>query len=155
MKSTRRRDPETHWTGKGNQWYVGMNALIGVDSAPWAGAWKPRKVAGSGGQGALLLGLFGLLFIALPPIGKRNNLCIFAADSTGQRNTFAEHLCGRMKAKRFARPLVQFEAMTLRRRTVEHVFGMLKHWMGSTHFLTKTLAHVGHRARPACTGFET
>ncbi|SFQ70681.1 Transposase DDE domain-containing protein [Variovorax sp. OK605] len=35
------------------------------------------------------------------------------------------------------------EAMTLRRRTVEHVFGRLKHWMGSTHFLTKTLAHVG------------
>ncbi|MDP9975385.1 transposase [Variovorax paradoxus] len=34
------------------------------------------------------------------------------------------------------------DAMTLRRRTVEHVFGTLKHWMGSTHFLTKTLAHV-------------
>ncbi|SEF34692.1 Transposase DDE domain-containing protein, partial [Variovorax sp. NFACC28] len=32
---------------------------------------------------------------------------------------------------------------TLRRRTVEHVFGTLKHWMGSTHFLTKTLANVG------------
>lgn len=35
------------------------------------------------------------------------------------------------------------DAMTVRRRTVEHVFGTLKHWMGSTHFLTKTLAHVG------------
>ena len=35
------------------------------------------------------------------------------------------------------------EAMTFRRRTVKHVFGTLKHWMGSTHFLTKTLAHVG------------
>ena len=35
------------------------------------------------------------------------------------------------------------EAMTLRRRTVEHVFGTLKHWMGSTHFLMKTLRHVG------------
>lgn len=34
------------------------------------------------------------------------------------------------------------DAMTLRRRTVEHVFGTLKHWMGSTHFLTKTLEHV-------------
>jgi DDE family transposase len=33
-------------------------------------------------------------------------------------------------------------AMTLRRRTVEHVFGTLKYWMGSTHFLTKTLANV-------------
>ena len=36
----------------------------------------------------------------------------------------------------------QPEAMTLRRRTVEHVFGTLKHWMGSTHFLTRTLANV-------------
>jgi hypothetical protein len=32
--------------------------------------------------------------------------------------------------------------MTLRRRTVEHVFGTLKYWMGSTHFLTRTLEHV-------------
>jgi hypothetical protein len=37
----------------------------------------------------------------------------------------------------------QPEAMTLRRRTVEHVFGTLKHWMGSVHFLTRRLANVG------------
>jgi transposase len=30
----------------------------------------------------------------------------------------------------------------LRRQTVEHVFGTLKSWMGSTHFLTKTLPRV-------------
>jgi transposase len=35
------------------------------------------------------------------------------------------------------------QAMTLRRRTIEHVFGTLKHWMGSTHFLTRGLTHVG------------
>lgn len=35
------------------------------------------------------------------------------------------------------------DAMTLRRCTVEHVFSTLKHWMGSTHFLTQTLANVG------------
>jgi transposase len=34
------------------------------------------------------------------------------------------------------------DAMRIRRRTVEHVFGTLKHWMGSTHFLMKTLEHV-------------
>ena len=34
------------------------------------------------------------------------------------------------------------DAMTLRRSTVEHVFGTLKHWMGWTHFLTKTMEHV-------------
>jgi transposase len=37
----------------------------------------------------------------------------------------------------------QPEAMTLRRCTVEHVFGTLKHWMGSTHFLTRRLRNVG------------
>ena len=35
------------------------------------------------------------------------------------------------------------DAMTLRRRTIEHVFGTLKHWMGSTHFLTRRLQNVG------------
>jgi hypothetical protein len=32
--------------------------------------------------------------------------------------------------------------MTVRRRTIEHVFGTLKHWMGSTHFLTRRLPNV-------------
>lgn len=35
------------------------------------------------------------------------------------------------------------DAMTVRRRSVEHVFGTFKHWMGSTHFLMRTLPHVG------------
>jgi hypothetical protein len=34
------------------------------------------------------------------------------------------------------------EASRIRRRTVEHPFGTLKAWMGSTHFLTKTLPKV-------------
>jgi transposase len=34
------------------------------------------------------------------------------------------------------------EAMRIRRQTVEHPFGTLKAWMGSTHFLMKTLKHV-------------
>jgi transposase len=33
-------------------------------------------------------------------------------------------------------------AMGLRRQTVEHPFGTLKSWMGSAHFLTKTLKRV-------------
>jgi hypothetical protein len=32
--------------------------------------------------------------------------------------------------------------MGIRRQTVEHPFGTLKHWMGSTHFLTKRLNNV-------------
>jgi len=34
------------------------------------------------------------------------------------------------------------DAMTIRRQTVEHPFGTLKAWMGSTHFMTKTLENV-------------
>jgi hypothetical protein len=36
----------------------------------------------------------------------------------------------------------QPDAMSLRRQTVEHPFGTLKAWMGSTHFLTKRLPRV-------------
>jgi transposase len=32
--------------------------------------------------------------------------------------------------------------MRTRRQTVEHPFGTLKHWMGATHFLTRTLGRV-------------
>jgi hypothetical protein len=35
------------------------------------------------------------------------------------------------------------DAITVRRRTVEHVFGTFKHWMGYTHFLTRRLPNVG------------
>jgi transposase len=34
------------------------------------------------------------------------------------------------------------EKMAVRRQTVEHPFGTIKSWMGSTHFLTKTLDRV-------------
>lgn len=34
------------------------------------------------------------------------------------------------------------EKMDVRRETVEHPFGAIKAWMGSTHFLTKTLPKV-------------
>ena len=33
-------------------------------------------------------------------------------------------------------------AMRIRRQTVEHVFGTLKAWMGSTHFKTRRLKNV-------------
>ena len=35
------------------------------------------------------------------------------------------------------------DAMRVRRQTVEHPFGTFKSWMGSTHFLTRTLKRVG------------
>jgi transposase len=35
------------------------------------------------------------------------------------------------------------DKMRIRRQTVEHPFGTIKSWMGSTHFQMKTLKHVG------------
>jgi hypothetical protein len=34
------------------------------------------------------------------------------------------------------------QAMTVRKSTVEHVFGTLRHWMGSSHFLTRGMGNV-------------
>ena len=45
-------------------------------------------------------------------------------------------------------------ACELRRQTVEHPFGTIKAWMGSTHFLTKTLPRVQHRDEPARAGLQ-
>jgi transposase len=49
-----------------------------------------------------------------------------------------EDVLDRMQARLEHMP----EAMTIRRQTVEHPFGTIKAWMGSTHFLTKTLEKV-------------
>ncbi|MGC1863317.1 MAG: transposase, partial [Methylocystis sp.] len=49
-----------------------------------------------------------------------------------------EAVLDRMQARLDRMP----EAMIIRRQTVEHPFGTLKAWMGSTHFLTRTLEKV-------------
>ena len=49
-----------------------------------------------------------------------------------------ESVLDKMQAKLDHMP----EAMTIRRQTVEHPFGTLKAWMGSTHFLARTLEKV-------------
>ena len=49
-----------------------------------------------------------------------------------------EGVLDKMQARLDRRP----DAMGVRRQTVEHPFGTLKSWMGSTHFLTRTLEKV-------------
>jgi hypothetical protein len=49
-----------------------------------------------------------------------------------------EAVLDRMQARLDRMP----EAMIIRRQTVEHCFGTLKAWMGSTHFLTRRLEKV-------------
>ena len=50
-----------------------------------------------------------------------------------------EAVVDRAQARLDSRP----DAMRVRRATVEHPFGTIKSWMGSTHFTMKTLNHVG------------
>jgi hypothetical protein len=49
-----------------------------------------------------------------------------------------EHILEAMQRRLERKP----DAMTVRRSTVEHIFGTLKHWMGVTHFLTRTLGRL-------------
>ena len=49
-----------------------------------------------------------------------------------------EHVIEAMQARLDRMP----EAMRIRRRTVEHVFGTIKDWMGRSHFKTRTLNRV-------------
>lgn len=50
-----------------------------------------------------------------------------------------EHVIETMQARLERMP----DAMRVRRRTVEHVFGTIKDWMGRSHFKTRTLEKVG------------
>jgi transposase len=50
-----------------------------------------------------------------------------------------EHVVEAMQARLDRMP----DAMRVRRRTVEHVFGTLKDWMGRSHFKMRTLERVG------------
>ena len=34
------------------------------------------------------------------------------------------------------------QSTRIRRQTVEHPFGTIKSWMGTTHFMTRTVEHV-------------
>jgi transposase len=49
-----------------------------------------------------------------------------------------EHVVEAMQARLDRMP----DAMRIRRRTVEHVFGTIKDWMGRSHFKTRTLKRV-------------
>ncbi len=79
-----------------------------------------------------------------------------------------KHLCTTGKERRIARwehehvlEAVQRrldehpEKMRQRRETVEHPFGTIKYWMGTTHFQMKTLKTGRHRNGLACAGRQS
>jgi len=62
--------------------------------------------------------------------------------TTGKNRRVSRWVHEEVVERAAARLAVKPDAMQIRRATVEHPYGRLKHWMGSTHFLTKTLDHV-------------
>ena len=62
--------------------------------------------------------------------------------TTGKNRRVSRWVYEAVVERAAARLAAKPDAMKIRRATVEHPYGTLKAWMGSTHFLTKTLDHV-------------
>src|SRR5689334_3396435 len=62
-------------------------------------------------------------------------------------DVFVDELEAAIEAMQRRIDLAPQSPMKLRRRIVEHPFGTIKAWMGSTHFLMKRLANVKTLAR--------
>jgi transposase len=62
--------------------------------------------------------------------------------TTGQHRRISRWVYGEVLERAQARLDKRPDIMRIRRATVEHPFGTIKSWMGSTHFQTKTLASV-------------
>ena len=67
---------------------------------------------------------------------------IRAQCTTGKNRRVSRWVHEAVVERAAARLAAKPDAMKIRRTTVEHPYGTLKAWMGSTHFLTKTLDHV-------------
>jgi transposase len=67
---------------------------------------------------------------------------IRAQCTTGKNRRVSRWVHEAVVERAAARLVAKPDAMGIRRATVEHPYGTLKAWMGSTHFLTKTLDHV-------------
>ena len=67
---------------------------------------------------------------------------IRAQCTTGKNRRVSRWVHESVVERAAARLAAKLDAMKIRRATVEHPYGTLKAWMGSTHFLTKTLSHV-------------
>lgn len=67
---------------------------------------------------------------------------IRAQCTTGKNRRVSRWIHEEVVERAAARLAAKPNAMGIRRATVEHPYGTLKAWMGSTHFLTKTLDHV-------------
>ena len=67
---------------------------------------------------------------------------IHAQCTTGKNRRVSRWVHEEVVERAAARLMAKPDAKHIRRATVEHPYGTLNGWMGSTHFLTKTRDHV-------------
>ena len=142
------RDPEMHQTKKGNQWYFGMKAHIGVDSKQkviHAVAATPANIHDSQVVGDLLHGGETKVWGDSAYQGRKEAIKAAAPNAQDMTNrragngvalTKAEHARNRTKSKVRAK--------------VEHAFHVMKRMFGFTHVRYRGIDKNGNRLFVTC-----
>ena len=144
----RARDPDMHQTKKGNQWYFGMKAHIGVDSRTkviHAVSATPANVHDGIMIGELLHGAETRVWGDRGYQGQRERMLKHApraADFTNRRCHYKGHTDEVEKAKNTTKSKV--------RAKVEHPFGILKRLFGFAKTRYRGLMKNGNRLFVAC-----
>ena len=146
--SKKERDPEMHQTKKGNQWFFGMKAHIGVDSKTkliHSVAATAANVHDSVVIGDLLHGEETRVWGDSAYAGKQDEI----AEHAPNARDFTNKKGGRN------RPLTEEERATNRtksrvRAKVEHAFGVMKRQFGFTKVRYRGLAKNAHHLFVSC-----
>ena len=142
------RDPEMHQTKKGNQWYFGMKAHIGVDSQTkliHSVVATAANVHDSVVIGDLLHGGETRVWGDSAYTGKRAAIlerAPLAKDFTNRKGNRYHQLTDDERAKNRTKSRV--------RAKVEHAFGVMKRRFGFTNVRYKGLAKNAHHLFVAC-----
>jgi IS5 family transposase len=142
------RDPEMHQTKKGNQWYFGMKAHIGVDSKEkviHAVAATPANVHDSQVIGDLLHGGETKVWGDSAYQGRKQAIKAAAPNARDMTNRRAGNGVALTKAER-ARNRTKSKV----RAKVEHAFHVMKRMFGFTHVRYRGIDKNGNRLFVTC-----
>jgi len=142
------RDPEMHQTKKGNQWYFGMKAHIGVDSKEkviHAVAATPANVHDSRVIGDLLHGGETKVWGDSAYQGRKQAIKAAAPNAQDMTNRRASNGVPLTKADR-ARNRTKSKV----RAKVEHAFHVMKRMFGFTHVRYRGIDKNGNRLFVTC-----
>ena len=145
---TQTRDPDMHQTRKGNQWYFGMKAHIGIDSRTpliHAVVATPANVADCTVLPDLMHGQETRLWGDQAYRGQREVIrqCApRALDFTNRRYRYNDHIDEGVRARNRTKSSV--------RSKVEHAFGVIKHLFGFTKVRYRGLDKNAQRLFVVC-----